>query len=112
MLPVTKKTAIIRKQYKNFIKQCKVHLKALKYSWFSNAGERFIDFNGLLRVANIIPGRSVLPFHPLSINSGVCSRCLVAFDRAARRLIYFVLALRNPSLLLIISLSLLHLHCR
>lgn len=42
-----------------------------------------IELAGLLRVANIIPGRSVLPFHPLSINRGVCSRCLIVLGRAA-----------------------------
>lgn len=38
-----------------------------------------IELAGLSRVANIISGRSVLPFHPLSINRGVCSldRCSI-----------------------------------
>lgn len=61
---------------------------------------QLIDFNGLLRVANIIPGRSVLPFHPLSINSGVCSRCLVALDRVGLSIDLFCISftLRRPTL--------------
>lgn len=46
-------------------------------------GAEVIELAGLSGVANIIPGRSVLPFHPLSINRGVCSRCLIALGRTA-----------------------------
>lgn len=101
MLPVSKKIIPIQKVGGLSFEQNKLSCNAEKVR--SNFAARYfqsIDFNGLLRVANIIPGRSVLPFHPLSINSGVCSRCLVALDRAGLTIDLFCISftLRRPTL--------------